>query len=392
MIPSLEKSVERNPIKSNWVFINSCGVSPLHQEALKGEIEFSTNHAQLGNLVFRKIPRVRERLHEAAARLLRVAASDISALKNTAEGLNLIAAGYPFKPGDEIISYVHEYPSNHYCWKLQERRGAVLKLLPDRDPTDTSLPERLSRGWSMKDLEKLVTARTRVIAVSHVQFTAGYACDLRGLGAFCRERGIDLVVDVAQSLGCMPVYPEEWGVSAVVSTGWKWLMGPVGAALMYTAPEFRKKIDIVFAGPDHMRQGSDYLNHTWDPLGEGIKFEYSSVTYPSCAGLLGVIDNVFNRYGIEEIWSEVSRLQEIARKEVNQSEFIPVNMPEGHRSGIFSLISRRADPQKVADAAERGGVICTVRGGYLRIAPHFYLTEEEIVRALAVINTAAREC
>ena len=92
----------------------------------------------------------------------------------------------------------------------QPEPGSGRVLPPDPDTyqyvtiSNRDLPPELPRGWSMDELAERVTPRTRIVAVSHVQFTSGFAADLPALGGFCRERGIDLVVDVAQSLGHLP--------------------------------------------------------------------------------------------------------------------------------------------------------------------------------------------
>ena len=167
----------------------------------------------------------------------------------------MIANGYPWKSGDQIISYVNEYPANHYPWVIQSQKHDVeLIQLSDCDvpqidhPKAGPVPDSFARGWSFEELESHVTDRTRVIAISHVQFTSGFAADMVKLGQFCKDKGIDLVVDAAQSLGCLPVYPEQWNAAAVAAAGWKWMIGPVGTGVMYTRPDFREKIAITMTG------------------------------------------------------------------------------------------------------------------------------------------------
>jgi selenocysteine lyase/cysteine desulfurase len=140
-----------------------------------------------------------------------------------------------------------------------------------------------------------------VIAVSHVQFSSGYAADLKALGEFCRERGIDLIVDCAQSLGCLPVFPEECNIAALATSGWKWLMGPWASGLLYTRADLRRKLQPVMAGPGLMRQHLDYLDHRWNPHDDGRMFEYSTLSWDHAAGLNAVLTEVFQRFDIEAI-------------------------------------------------------------------------------------------
>ena len=383
-----DKSAHSFLIKKRYIFLNHCGVSPLYRGALEAEKRFLEAQAATGNLLFREYGDFLGRLHEAAAALLQVSPDDISFTKSTAESLNLIANGYPFAAGDEIISYAHEYPSNHYPWVLQQRRGAVLKLLRDSDPLG-GLKAGRPRGWSLEDLEALITDRTRLIALSHVQFTSGYAANLEQVGALCRRRGIDLVIDASQSLGALPVYPRQWGIGAVAACGCKWLLGPAGAVIMYTSPELRSKIELTHGGPYMMRQETDYLNYTWDPYSSGRRFEYSSVNYSAACGLEASLRDLFLGCAPESIREEIFRLQDLFLRSLDQSRVRALLFPAAHRSGILSLIVP-GDSEALVRALEKTGVVCTARGGYLRIAPHFCSTDSEVLRAAEALNECAR--
>ncbi len=383
-----DKSNEQFPIKDSYVFLAHCGVSPLYGGALKKEREISEEHHRTGDLIVSKYNDILKGLRTASAALLKTSPDNLAFVKNTSEGMCLIANGYQFQEGDQIISYEHEYPSNHYPWKLQEKRGVELVLLPDRDITH-SVPEGMPHGWSMDDLETLVTNRTRILSISHVQFTSGFAADLRQLGAFCHSHGIDLVVDAAQSLGVLPIYPEEYNISAVASSGWKWLMGPLGTGLLYTSEEFRTKLRDVTVGPDMMLQGADYLNHSWCPHETAKRFEYSTSPISLAAALEACITELFLRYEPETIRAEIFRLQDKIINLLDQDRFTPLLLTEQHRSSILSLICNKAkdNPKEITMALAKKGIVCSSRGGYLRFAPHFYNTEEEIEKAVSLLNS-----
>ncbi len=299
----------------------------------------------------------------------------------------LIANGYPFRRGDEIISYIHEFPSNHYPWRLQEKRGVKLILLGDHDPLGSFASVTSPRGWSMEELEAKVSPKTRIIALSHVQFTSGYTADLKELGAFCKERDIDLVIDGAQSVGCLPLYPEEYNVAAVAVSAWKWLMGPFGAGLLYTSPDFREKIEVTMAGSSSMQQGLEYLDHQWNPHADGRKFEYSTLAWEHLAALNGLLDSVFLRYSMEDIRDEVFRLQDIFLQHLDPDLFTPLLFPDEHRSGILAILPECNAQELVGKVAKHGLVV--TRSEYIRIAPHFYLSAEEMKRAAECFNMEA---
>jgi selenocysteine lyase/cysteine desulfurase len=381
-----DKSKDVFPIKDSYIYLAHCGVSPLYSGALKKEREISRRHQEIGGLLFSKYFEILNGLRIAAAKLMKTSADNLAFVKNTSEGMNMIANGYRFQEGDQIITYMNEYPANYYPWKLQERCGVELVLLPDRDIT-ASVPEGRPGGWSMADLEALVTNRTRILALSHVQFTSGFAVDLKELGEFCQTHGIDLVVDAAQSLGALPVYPEEYNISAIVSSGWKWLMGPLGTGLMYTSPGFRTRLRDVMAGAELMVQGTDYLNHSWHPHHTAKRFEYSTAPISLAAALEVCITDLALGYTPEKISAELFRLQDLFVGSLDRDRFTPLLFSGHPRSTILPLVCKKDDPNKIEKVLLKQNIVCSSRGGYLRVAPHFYNTMEEIHKTVSILNS-----
>lgn len=375
------------PFKKNFIYLNFCGISPLHPESYKVKTEFDKKHSELGVLVFQEYPNILKNFRIAFAQLLKTIPENISFVKNTAEGLSLIANGYPFEPEDEILSFTYEYPSNHYPWKLQEiKKRAKLKLIPNNRNViynSKEIPENYVIGFSLEDIKNLTTKKTKIIALSSVQFTSGFLCDLKEIGEFCKANHIDLIVDAAQSLGSIPLYPEEYHISAIASSGWKWLLGPIGSGILYTSSEFRKKIEITMVGADIMVQGTDYLNHTWQPFEDGRKFEYSTLPYSDILALTKSCEEII-KFGIENIKKNLFNLQKIFKENCKNKKIKFLEFKEENRSGILSLVVE--EPQKIVNYLKENQIICTVRGNYLRIAPHYMITEEEILKVIQILN------
>jgi len=383
-----DKSVELFPVKQEMAYLANCGMAPLYGRSADEIISFSNARSRTGGAPCSNYLRILSELRVAVARLAGSSPENFSFMKNTAEAMSIIAGGYPLSEGDEIISYVHEYPSNHYPWLVQQRRGARLVLLDDTDPIGDLAPGR-PRGWSMDDLERATTDRTRLVAISHVQFTSGYAADLAEIGEFCHQRGIDLVLDVAQSLGALPVRPEEWHVSAMAGSGWKWLLGPVGSGIMYTSPEFRAKLDMVITGANIVVQGTDYLDHTWNLLEDGRRFEYSTVQLSYAAALERSVSDLFCKYAAQDVRDEIFRLQDVFLSRIDTERYRPVVFAPEHRSGILAIVTEGNLDEIIANLAG-DGICVSARGGYLRIAPHFYNDDDEMIRAADTLGSLPR--
>lgn len=385
MIP---KDSDLFPVKKEGVFLAHCAISPLPKPAWEALKDAALAQMRLGGFGLTAYRKILEDLRTAAAELLSTDPDNVAFVKNTSEAMSMIANGYPFQPGDEILSYVHEYPADHYPWRLQEKRGVKLVLLPDR-PVASPPIQGLPCSWSMDDVRRLTTERTRIIAVSHVQFTSGYTADLEELGTFCRDRGIDLVVDAAQSLGSLVIEPDRCHIAAVAASGWKWLFGPTGTGLFYTSREFRQKLGDVLVGAECMIQGEDYLNHTWQPHPTARRFEYSTSPTILAAALDTSLRSAILPVGIGSVQKEIFRLQDLLAENLDPKVYTPVIFPQAHRSGILSVICRQA-PEKIMKEAALRGVFVSARSGYLRLAPHWCTTDEEIHRALAVLNEVGR--
>ena len=396
---TITRDLTNFPHKQNINFLGYCSVSPLNKPASARAQQYVQRQSEVGRGIifeFTGEQNVAYRYHKNFAALLKTQPENISMMTNTSEGLSMMANGYPFEPGDQAVSYVNEYPANHYPWVMQaKKRGVELVLLSDTDvsqedrPYTAAIPDSFARGWSFEELESVVTDRTRVIAISHVQFTSGFAADLPKLGTFCKDRGIDLVVDAAQGLGCLPLYPEEYNIACIASAGWKWLLGPVGTGVLYTSPEFRAKIEITMSGADHMVQDTDYLNHEWNPHTTGQKFEYSTVPYALLDGMATGIEDVFLPNTMEAIRDHNFALQELALESLDFDKYQPVVHVPQHRSGILSLIPKVSSAKAISAELDKQNIIVTPRDGYLRFAPHLCTTEDEIAQAVAALNSIA---
>jgi cysteine desulfurase / selenocysteine lyase len=383
---TFDKSAAAFPGRDRQVFLVACGASLLPAVALERMVAAAHEQAEFGGLVFGSYDETLDRFHRTAANLLGTGASNVSFQRNTTEGLSLIAGGYPFRPGDEVISYVHEYPANHYPWRNLTRRGVRLVELPNVTYSGDSGADGRPYAFSLDDLEQRITRRTRVVALSSVQFTSGFAVSVESLAEICRDHGIDLVLDAAQSLGAVPLRPEEHDIAAVAAAGWKWLLGPIGSGLMYTSPELRDKLEHVAVGAETMMQGLDYLNHSWAPHRSAKRFEYATASPALVAALEASIAGIHLRYGVEAIRAEILRLQDLLISALDPALFIVPQRAAVNRSGILGVVPRRGTPEDLVQGLLGRGFVTSSRGGYVRIAPHFFIIDEEIARLARAMN------
>src|SRR5262245_47494181 len=170
-VTTFDKSSTAFPGIENRILLAACTASPLPAVALTRMAEQAQMQAAVGGLAFEAYDGLLTQLRASAGQLLGADTEDISFQRNSTEAISLIAAGYPFSSGDEVIGYVNEYPANHYPWRNLAQHGVRLVELANCRPPGVDDCGSRPCALSLDELEQLISPRTRVVALSHVQFT-----------------------------------------------------------------------------------------------------------------------------------------------------------------------------------------------------------------------------
>jgi kynureninase len=139
-----------------------------------------------------------------------------------------------------------------------------------------------------------------------------------------------------------------------------------------------------------MRQHLDYLDHRWNPHSDGRMFEYSTLSWDHATGLNAVLTEVFQRFDIEAIRAEVFRLQDVFLAQCDPALIRPLRFAETNRSGIVAMLVG-GDLHKIMRRLAEMGTVMTGPVGYLRLAPHFYQEDGQMVRAAELLNRVCAE-
>jgi cysteine desulfurase / selenocysteine lyase len=361
------------PVTQRYVYLNHAAVSPVSRQVRDAMVGLADDVMNNGVAGIRRWVTIYRETRKLSARLLGTDPRHIAFAKNTSEGLSWVATGYPWKPGDEVVTARMEFPSNRFPWQNLANFGVKTVLVDDdegRLPADS--------------LIAAMTDRTRVLAVSAVQFASGYRSDLATLGSACRDRDILFVVDGIQQIGAMPLHPESVGADVVVADAHKWMLGPEGIAVAYLSDRALDVLRVAEVG--WSSTGSidfDAPEMVLHP--DARRFEPGTPTTIALFGLhaaLGLLEDVGN----EVIAERVLALAEYTRDEVMQRGWAVYGQPEpSERSGIVAF-TIKGDPKRVGAEALERGIMLTARSGRLRLSPHFYNTTDEIDRALDVIR------
>src|SRR5688572_16616309 len=217
-------NAEEFPVLRHWDFFNHAAVSPLPQrgaDALRWYADRIETHVYIDSGFYKQI----EQLRAAAARLINAEPGEVALVKNTSEGLATVANAIDWREGDRIVTTSIEFPANIYPWMdVAKRFGVNLITVPPPLTTD-------------QILQAADHPRTRLLTISHVQYSTGQRHDLAALGRFCRQREILFCVDAIQSLGALPVDVRAANVDYLAADGHKWLLGPEGAGVFFCRRE-----------------------------------------------------------------------------------------------------------------------------------------------------------
>src|ERR1700722_19371519 len=210
-------------VTARWAFLDHAAVAPLPRQALQALAEFGASLAENGVAAVKEwIDRI-NRVRQNAARLINSPSpEDVYFIPNTTHGIGVIAEGFPWNPGDNLILAAEEYPANQYPWMNLTHRGVEVRTIPSREG-------RLN----IEDFRAAIDRGTRVLTVSSVEFASGFRNDLDLLGQVCREHDLFFCVDAIQSLGVFPLDVQKTPIDALAADGHKWLLGPEGGGSGY---------------------------------------------------------------------------------------------------------------------------------------------------------------
>lgn len=380
MLLDRETADREFPSRRHGIHFNHAAVAPLPARAAEALAAHGRDVSERGSMAFRDQERKVEELRHLAARLMGArdgegGAGSVAIVANTSTGLNLVARGLSWSPGDEVVTTESEFPANLMPWLALERKGVVVRRVPTRDG-----------AFTVEDVERHLTPRTRLVCVSAVAFHTGFVAPCEGIGALCRSRDVAFGVDAIQALGAVPVDVEAFSLDFLSADGHKWLLGPEGCGLLWTRPSFRERLaapagwlnlarPIGLVPPDEV---PDYRE-------DARRFEPGALPMPGVHALAASI-GLLLEIGPETIRERIARVHAALLPGLSRLGFDPVLFDGPPRSGILSSRPPAGkDARLYHRALEEAGIAASARVGMLRLSPHAGNDEEEAGRVLDVL-------
>lgn len=362
-------------------YLNHAAVAPWPRRTVDAVRRFAEENGRRGSQHYGRWLEIERELREQLRRMINAdSAEEIALLKNTSEGLSVVAYGLDWAPGDEVVITDQEFPSNRIVWQsLADRRVKVIEV-------------DLRRGESPEQaLIGAMTPRTRLLSVSSVQYASGLALDLERLGSHCRRQQVIFCIDAIQSIGAKPFDVQASRADFVVADGHKWMLGPEGLALFYCRREWIPRLRLRQFGWHMVQLPGDYERRQWQPAACARRFECGS---PNMLGIhaLHASLSLLLEAGIEQVCKSISENIACLIDVLNGygAEILSPLDPE-RRAGIVTFRLPGVPVDSLFQHLQHNGVICALRGGGIRFSPHFYTGRAVLERAVAFANQASKQ-
>ncbi len=228
-------------------------------------------------------------------------------------------------------------------------------------------------------------SRTRVVAVSFVDWRTGARTDLHGIGALCRERGALFCVDGIQGVGALQLDVEAAGIDCMAVGGYKWLLAPEGCGCLFVSRRVLDRIRPVLLGWKSVRDADAYLPYHFELRSDAAKLEPGSSPHLAIHALGAALDLLFEvgpRAIEQRILQLTAKLIEGLRHRGAQ---ILSPLGEGQRS-VIVLFRLGMDSDALCTFLNERGIIVRVRDGGIRASPHFYNDESDLDRLLGAVD------
>lgn len=369
----IKKFKEAFSQSSKFIHMNNGGLAPINKYARDRIHYWSDRFYEEG--FFTDLDYVADIKMSRAhlSQLIGCDSSEIAFFQSTASAVSQLAMQFPLAEGDEVITWAEEYGSHLFPWQEAcKRKKAHLVLVKSS--------ENLSTPYTR--LVEAITPKTKIIAISWVQFLTGARTDIEQLAKITREKNIFLFVDIIQGLGLHPFDMKKWGVDAVAGGSHKWLFSPIGVGYLALDQKHMQKIKPHNVGAYTFGTCDDPTDSVCEPKLDALKFEAGSKQVLEITAL-GASVKFINETGVAVIEKETLRLATLLRTGIEQKGYkvhSPYNL-DHHLTPMVNFIPKSSTLESLRS------INCNfaIRGPGVRLSPAAFTTDAVIERVLAAL-------
>ena len=311
-----------------------------------------------------------------AARLIGAKSEEVVPTRTTTEGLILVAQGFRWRPGDNIVFPENEFPANIHPWLYLRRRGVEPRAIPVPDGRLT--PEAL---------EPYIDNRTRIVSISWVSFCNGWRANLRAIADLVHRRGALLCVDAIQGLGAFPIDVREADVDFLSAGAQKWLLSAQGAGLFYCRESLIDLLDNINYGWSSIEDCTDFSRTDQPELKTARRFWSASTSTPNWLSMYESM-RIIEKYTPNAIAQQILLTRKYLLERLKKFDLTIISDSGGdldHASGIVVFRFNSLSPERhreLVNFCKKRNVVPCFRGGGIRVAIHGFNDTTDIDRLI----------
>jgi len=351
------------PILKSGIYLNHAATCPVSSATIKQmktycqqmEEPFAKHYSPWLELI--------QETRKLLAELLGCQGDELALTPNTSTALSLVANSIGLKPGDGVLIPRDEFPSNRYVWENLQNIGI--------DCTFFDLPPNRSL---IEVLEEQNLKNVRLISVSLVNYLTGKKIDLAQFGDFCKKYEIYSCVDGIQGVGTFPIQLDTLNIDFFAGAAQKWLLGPLGCGYLYIRKDLIEKLHVPLVGWTSVHRPEDFETRKLEFAEGAVRFEPGLPNIVSIAGLHASLTEL-KQIGWHMIYKRIQS------HTAYLLEHLPTLISDPNELGAIVTV-KSPDSPDLQRTFEEKEITVTLRGGLIRIAPHFYNTHAELDQLL----------
>ncbi|MDH3673625.1 MAG: aminotransferase class V-fold PLP-dependent enzyme [Gammaproteobacteria bacterium] len=362
---------EQFPVTREWTYLDLANKCPLPSAVFEAWQSFlKETHERPG---WKEEWRAKgEALRAKIAKLIGATPAEIAFTQNTSDGLNLFANAIDFAPGDNIVVHAKEHPNNLYPWLHLRRKGV-----------DVRIAKSTEGKIDLKDLVAHIDRSTRLVAVSWVSYCTGTRINLRALSTHCRANDALLVVDGIQGVGILEMSVVEQGIDMMACGPQKGLLSTHGIGFLYCRQSLAAALTPAYVARSSLASfGFD--EPLLDLAPDARRFEHGNQNYGGIYALDAAID-LIESIGISAIESRVLHLSGTLIDLLTRKGIAVITPADAEERGGIVVFATPHAQKTYAELKNRHIIVSVIDDDRIRVAPHFYNTEEELERLVAVV-------
>ena len=371
---------DQMPVCQKWSYFDHAAVGPLTLPARDTIQKWLIQATFEGDTVWPEWNRQVSATRLQFAEIINAKPSEVALIPNTTSGINLVAEGFPFAPGDNVVTLENEFPSNLYPWLNLESQGVETR--------------RVKCDHGKVDLNRVIQScdqRTRIVSLSWIGYASGYRIDVAEAAERIHQAGAFFFLDAIQGLGVFPIDVASCGVDFLAADGHKWMLGPEGAGFFFARADMLDRLRPRSVGWNSVKSSFDFSSHDLDLKADASRYEGGTLNQVGFMAL-GASLGLLREFGLSHQHSAIAdqiiqtTTCAIERLEATGAELVfPREL--GHESGILTFRVPGNAPEELRRRCLEQGVAVSCRGGGVRASFHGYNNEEDIQRLVDAVCT-----